>query len=47
MKGLPEYIIANIDEVEIEILNNLKEENNLEFTNAIDELITTKESYKD
>ena len=47
MKGFANYIIVSIDEVEIEILNALKEEEKkLEFINAIDEIIAIKESFK-
>jgi len=47
MKGFPEFIIVNIDEVDIEILMGLIKENNLEFTLAVKELITVKKSHKD
>lgn len=47
MKGFANYIIVSIDEVEIEILNTLKEEEKkLELINAIDEIIAIKESFK-
>ena len=46
MKGFANYIIVSIDEIEIEILNSLREENNLELTYAVDEIIAIKESYR-
>lgn len=47
MKGFPEFIITNIDEVEIEILMGFIKENNLEFMRAVKELISIKKSHKD
>ncbi|WP_291132623.1 hypothetical protein [Flavobacterium sp. UBA7682] len=44
MKGFVEFIIVSINEVEIELLIGLKEENNIEFNSAIEELIATIET---
>lgn len=44
MKGFVEFIIVSIMEVEIEILSNLKNENNPQYLAAIEDVI---ESYKD
>ncbi|MGV3698279.1 hypothetical protein [Flavobacterium sp.] len=44
MKGFVEFIIVSINEVEIELLIGLKEDNNIKFNSAIEEVIATIET---